>query len=303
MYSSASAVVKMQAQYNGKRNGKRKTAMTPAELGQWLTPAWVPELIYQHFYPNLSHRDVVADPACGDARWLMALPTAIPAFGVDIDPAITVEARRNTTHPIICADFRSCELPMRPTLFIGNPPFRSALIDAFLERCYDAMDYGGRVGFILPAYYLQAASTGVRLSKKWSLTQTMLPKNLFRKLETPINFVQFDKDGRGRMFGFLLYPERDSLDALKKDYRARFYGNGSRANVWLETAYAAMKKCGKGPRYRTAIADVYACIENERPTENPFWRDKLRQIFGEHFVRVERGVFEMPDKFLSEIPA
>lgn len=277
--------------------------MSQAALGQWFTPGWVPQLIYKRFYPNLSHRDVIVDPSCGDARWLMALPPAIPALGVEIDAAVAAIARQNTTHPIICADFIGCDLPVRPTLFIGNPPFRSKTIDSFLDWCYELLDYGGRVGFILPAYYLQTASTVAGLAKKWSLSQHMIPRNLFFHLETPINFVQLDKDGRARLFGFFLYHERASLDDLKKEYRARFYGNKSRANVWLETAYAAVKQCGKGERYRVTLPDVYACIEKERPTENPWWRDKLRQIFREHFVRVKRGVYEMPEKFLAEICA
>lgn len=50
------------------------------------TPVFAAELIVEEFYPGLSEADAVLEPSCGFGAFLRAIPNAVPAIGVEIDP-------------------------------------------------------------------------------------------------------------------------------------------------------------------------------------------------------------------------
>ena len=106
------------------------------DLNQYFTPAWAAELLVQRHFGDLRRGDVVAEPSCGDGRFLMAIPAEVEAFGVEIDPAMATLARSNSCRQVICDDFLHAELPQRPTVVIGNPPYQSELIDG-ANLCID----------------------------------------------------------------------------------------------------------------------------------------------------------------------
>src|SRR3546814_5861768 len=54
-----------------------------------------------------------------------------------------------------------------PTLVLGNPPFKLALIDRFLQKAFDLLPYSGQVGFVLPAYTFQTAARVARYASQW----------------------------------------------------------------------------------------------------------------------------------------
>jgi adenine-specific DNA-methyltransferase len=269
---------------------------TPAELGQYFTPAWACELIVRNYYPNLNKFDVVRDPACGDGRFLAAIPAHVPAFGIEIDPVMAQLARQVSGRDVICADFATygmATMPEQTTLFIGNPPFKYRTIMIFLDVCWRLLQEGGRVGFILPSSFFQTSTTLPKLAH-WSLAQDMLPRDLFDGLRLPLNFVQFTKSQHPVIAGFFLYTERAMLNSLRKYFREMFTGNKSRPNVWKEAVYAALKVRGG----RATLAQLYETIEESPPTDGNQWiREKVRQVAGQHFTRVAPGVFEIPEKF------
>lgn len=43
-------------------------------------------------------------------------------------------------------------MPERPTLIMGNPPFKMKLVDDLLNKSHELLPDEGRVGLILPAY-------------------------------------------------------------------------------------------------------------------------------------------------------
>lgn len=260
-------------------------------LNQFFTPAWAAELLLQRHFPALTDHDVVLDPSCGDGRFLMAVPAHVQAFGVEIDPAAAAEAVTNTGREVVVGDFRLVDLPQRPTAVIGNPPFVADTIDDFLARCYELLEYDGKVGFILPAYYLQTAGPVMRLARRWSIAQEIIPRNLFDGLTKPLLFATFVKSRQTVLSGFFLYAETAALEGLRKEFRALFVGNGAKAGVWRETVYAALRICGG----RATLQQLYQCIENNRPTQNRWWREKVRQVAGQHFVRVRDGEFALED--------
>lgn len=265
------------------------SARNPAR-GQFFTPTWTAELLLRRAFPSLGPDDLVLDPTCGDGRFLMAVPDGVRAIGVETDPDVAAEARLNSGRQVLTGDFLQIEIPDRPTAIIGNPPYRSQLITDILTRCYELLEYERGAAFLLPVYFLQTASTVAQLARRWSISQELVPRNLFVRLEKPLAFVQFRKSRRCVVSGFLLYSEVDAVQSLRREFREMFIGNNSRASVWREVVYAALRVCGG----RATLQQLYACIEDKRPTENRFWREKIRQIAGMHFIRVADGEYALP---------
>lgn len=262
-------------------------------LNQYFTPVWVPEMLIQRHYGRLSARDVLVDPSCGDGRFLMPIPKGVQAYGVEIDPEQAHAAIRNSGRDVITGDFRLVDLPKRPTVVIGNPPFQASLIEDFLARCYEVMEYGGRVGFILPVYIFQTSNTVMRYARKWSIQHELMPRDMFAGLKMPIMFAQFTKEKKTIVSGLFLYAETASLVELKPEFRGMFQGNDSRANVWKDCVHEAMNICGG----RATLQQLYQCIERKRPTGTAFWREKIRQTAGNYFSRIGRAEYCLPEMF------
>ncbi len=265
------------------------------DLNQYFTPSWAAELLVRRHFADLTSKDVVAEPSCGDGRFLMAIPPHVDAFGVEIDPVAAAAAVQNTGREVVVGDFLTAKLPRRPTVVIGNPPFVSDLIDDFLARCYHELDYGGRIGFLLPVYYLQTASKVVDLNRRFSITQELLTRNLFENMTKPIMWCNFIKERRTVLSGFFLYTETDALAGLHQDIRAKVLGNNSTAHCWRDAVELALRALGG----RATLNQLYSAIENNRPTENKWWREKVRQIAGMHFVRVAAGEYALDDQQLN----
>lgn len=252
------------------------------ELSQYFTPTWAAELLFGRFFPDADANDLVLDPSCGDGRMLMAIPGDVPAIGIEIDSLACERARVNTGRQIINSDFTIAELPGKPTLIFGNPPYQADLIDAFLDRAHAIMDEGGRVGFLLPCYIFQTPSRVLRYNERWSLSQTMIPRTLFERLEKPLMFAEFIKDRRRIMSGLFLYSELDAVQRMHKEFRAIFIGNESRASVWGEAVELALLHLGGSG----TLQEIYRIIEGNRPTTNKFWQEKVRQVLQLHFRRI-----------------
>lgn len=262
-----------------------------AALGQFFTPAWACELLLRRAFPNIAPGDVVLDPACGDGRFLMAVPETIEAFGIEIDPAVADEARTNSGRPVVTGDFVLATLPQRPTHIIGNPPYKASTIEGFLARCYELLDYDRQAAFLLPVYFFQTAGTVVRLGRCWSIAQELVPRNLFQGLMKPLCFATFTKARQCSLSGFFLYSEVDAINSLRAEFRAMFIGNRSRPGVWHEAVHVALRICGG----RATLQQLYQCLESRRPTDNPFWREKIRQVAGQHFTRIQAGEYAIEE--------
>lgn len=261
------------------------------KLHQHFTATWAAELLFNRHFSDLTSSDVVCDPSCGDGRFLMAVPADIRAIGVEIDPAVADQARFNSGREVVTGDFRTSQLPADPSAFIGNPPFHYELVMDFLSRCYEYLEFGGRVGFILPAYIFQTASTIMRLNKLWSMNQELIPRNLFQGLEKPLLFAMLEKSRNPTLSGFFLYAETDAISGMEKEFRQMFIGNNSRPNVWRDAVEHALHVCGG----QATLKQIYLVIEGNRPTDNQWWREKVRQVAGMHFHRVQPGEYRIQE--------
>ena len=265
--------------------------MKKPDLHQYFTPAWAAELLVSRFFGDLDAQDVVWEPSCGDGRFLLALPPDVAAFGTELDPHWAAQARTLTGRPVVTGDFRTAELPAQPTAVIGNPPYEADLIDALLARCLDLLEYERRVGLLLPCYYLQTASKVVDLGRRWSLAQVMLPKNLFQDMSKPLMWATFTKARRPFVSGFFLHAEVAALAGMHPEFRAHFLGNQSTPTCWRDAVQMALE-LHEG---RATLQQLYAAIEGNRPSENQWWREKVRQVAGQHFVRVQPGEYALPE--------
>lgn len=265
--------------------------MHKPELGQFFTPAWAAELLVARHFNDLGPGSVVWEPACGDGRFLLALPAEVEAFGTEIDPHWAAEACRLTGRDVVVGDFRTADLPAKPTAVIGNPPYEAELIDGLLARCMDLLEYEQRVGLLLPVYYLQTASKVVDLSRRWSIAQELLPRNLFEGMTKPVMWATFVKARRTVLSGFFLYAETAALAGMHPDVRKMFIGNQSKPTCWRDAVAMALDACGG----QATLQQIYNVIEGNRPSENKWWREKVRQIAGQHFKRVQVGEYALPE--------
>jgi len=247
------------------------------------------ERIVERYFPDLDDSDVVLDPTAGRGHFLAAVPAHIPAFGVELDPEEAALGRRLSGREIIVGDVRDVEITLQPTLILGNPPFKTTMLDVVLERAHGWLPEGGRVGLILPAFMFQTAGRVVRYASRWSMRQEMIPRNVYQRLRHHLCFALFSKDRRRTMVGFAFYRETDAIDRLGPAYREllRTAGNGG---VWRRVVTEALARLGG----EAPLQVLYHEIEGRRPTKNPFWRDKIRQVAQEHCVRVGRGRYALP---------
>lgn len=259
------------------------------KLHQHFTPTWAAELLVRRFFPDLNAKDTVVEPACGDGRFLLAIPSHVDAFGVEIDPSVAELARMNSGRDIITGDFCQVDLPRRPTAVIGNPPFDLDLFDAMLSRCHDLLEYGGRCGFLLPVYTFQTASRVVNYNRRWSLSQELLPRNLFEGLSAPIMWATFSKDRQTAVSGLFLHAELDALTSMHPELRKLMVGNASTATCWRDVVHRALEALGG----HGSLQEIYRVVESNRPSKTQWWREKVRQIAARHFTRLDAGVYAL----------
>lgn len=260
-----------------------------AELGQFFTPEWVALALVERYYPELGMLDRVAEPSCGEGAFLRALPDHVPAFGVEIDPDLAAAARRSSGRMVVVGDFATAELPFAPTLVLGNPPFQLRTIERFLARAWDVLPAEGQVGFILPAFALQTASTVDRLAARWHMQQDMLPRNVFPRLIAPLCFARLTKGPRRGLVGFALYHEAAAIARLQDRYRL-LLAQGERS-VWVAVTRAALETLGGA----ATLPEIYREVQGHRPTTNRYWQEKVRQVLQRIAYRVGPGRWAIRD--------
>lgn len=251
-------------------------------LGQFPTPAWAADALVRTHLPDLGADDVVLEPTCGEGRFLAAIPAHVKAFGVEIDPVLAARARVLTGRQVITGDFLRIDVPARPTVVVGNPPFQTKLIEQILEKVHDLLVTDGRVGLVLPAFFFQTARRVVRYSEQWSLRQNCLPRNLYPGLKHPLVFAEFVKDQRRVLFGFTLFHELAYLQALPASVHEAVDAG---PRTWPAVVRATIGEYGG----EASLAQIYEYVAQCRPTSNPAWREQVRKVCQRHARRTGRG--------------
>lgn len=257
--------------------------------GCYQTPSWACEELIARYYGDLTSSDTVVEPSCGEGHFLDAIPHDIPAIGIELDPIRAAIARKRTGREIIVGDVLDVALNFTPTLILGNPPFRSALIDGLLDRVYAWLPDGGRCGLLLPAFILSKQKRVVRESDRWSIEAELVPRDLFPGPRLPIVFARFTKERRRTLVGFALFAEAAMIQGLPP--RIRHMLTHGRSPAWRTVVFDAIRDCGG----EASLEALYRAIEGRRPTANPHWKAKVRQVVHCYAVRVGPSVYRLPD--------
>jgi len=259
-------------------------------LSQFFTPQWACEAILERHFPELSSGHFsVLEPACGPGRFLMALPRHVDAVGVEIDPHLAERARQLTGRTVITGDFLTVPINRTFTHAVGNPPFEADTVHRILERTYELLEDGGKCGMLLPAYILQTSTKVLSLAERWSISQELVPRNIFPRLSLPLVFAMFRKERARTLVGFFLYREAADVAALPRAVRAGLQEEPT-GSVWRRAVRSAF--AGLGARKAT-LDSLYAAVE--RPSANRFWREKVRQTLQHYpeFRREAAGVWAL----------
>lgn len=257
------------------------------ELGQYMTPAWAARELWAAHFSDMDAGDIGLEPTCGDGRMLQAIPEYITAYGCEIDPVMAEQARARTGRTVITGDVLTVDLPPQFSFVFGNPPFSAGFLDGLLDRIHGGMDDGCRCGLILPAYFMQSPSRVVRWNRVWTIYPELLPRTLFPRSRLPLIFTLFTKDPIPVMKGMRLYVEAESIETMRKTFRDSL-SKGS--GLWKPIVIRAMQKLGG----KAHLADIYDIVGRSRPTENEWWKEKIRQTLQRGpFKPCGGGVWEM----------
>lgn len=270
--------------------------MKEKQLSQFFTPAWAAEILFNEHFSHLGPDDLVWEPSCGSGACLSAIPKNIPAIGSDIDSELVNLAAENTGRKTYPGDFRSIifdELN-KVTAVFGNPPFQLKFFEEFMARCENILKIGNKAGFILPAYFFQTSATVMRFSKKWAISQEIIPRDLFQGaglLSKPLVFASFIRDNSPCLVGFRLHAELCDINALGSEIKEivtrRIKRNGS---VWKEVVMTIVRDLGG----KATLDQVYSKMEGKRPTANPFWKEQARKVLQQSpFIRVSESTYQL----------
>ena len=107
-------------------------------------------------------------------------------------------------------------------------------------------------------------------------------------LSKPICFARFTRDQERFLVGLALYQEDLAVSRLHREIRECMASAG-KGSVWLRL----VTKCLELLDGEATLDQVYNLVEGNRPTDNPFWREKVRQVLGQNFTRVDRGIYSL----------
>lgn len=262
------------------------------QFGQYFSPAFCCDLILTQFFPELDESSLVCDPTCGEGAFLNALPDGVNGFGVEIDPIVAQRAREFTGRTIHTADILDYSPDAPITAMVGNPPFSTNLLTGMLERATTYMVDRGKVGFILSTHMLQASNTVCKWARDWSIETHMIPRDLYPGLSKPLCFTVFTKEAQRQWVGMALYTETRDVNALNSAMKSLFRKQG-KGSVWVRIIDSALDHFGG----KASLQEIYDFVEYRRPTENKFWKEKIRQIARQKFDNVARGVYAKKSNF------
>lgn len=249
------------------------------ELDQWFTPFWAAEMLAEDVLRSLGRVGVV-EPSCGSGSFLSAIPSDMPAYGVEIDPDMAAVAATNTGRRIVVGDFRTVELPeWEIGAIIGNPPFGAEDIDGFLSRSHAILPDEGVAAFILPAHAFSTTTRVRRWNERYAIEVKTIPRSLFGRISMPLVWAKFVKTRQRTLVGLLLFAEQTDVESMPREVRRRLGGPGT----WHEAVTLALQSL----QGEATLQQIYRAVEPRRPSGNQWWKEKVRQTLRAYFTRVD----------------
>jgi site-specific DNA-methyltransferase (adenine-specific) len=255
-------------------------------LDQFFTPEWAAERLIERYFSDLGSHSRVIDAGCGRGSFLKAIPSVVPAIGIEIDPALAAFARDNTSRDVFVGDFQTLELPFTPSDVLGNPPFSRTVVEGFLARAAKELPEGGRVGFILPSYLFSFSSTVCRWQQLFSIRQEALPRDLFPRIRETLAFFMFRNEQVRRLWGFALFNEAAAVGMLPKTVRLVLKHGRMGERTWPAVVDQAMRDLGD----EATLANLYEAIGPRKPRSIEFWQATVRRVVQEGpYEQLARG--------------
>ena len=96
----------------------QRTPRERKQRGQWVTPWSLVHAVVERAVKGLGERPLVVDPACGDARFLVAVARARPdarLVGIDADPLAIEAARATLQRAGVEAELRCADALTQPS--------------------------------------------------------------------------------------------------------------------------------------------------------------------------------------------
>lgn len=259
---------------------------TKADLDQWFTPCWAAEELAADVLNGMG--DVaVLEPSCGAGHFLSVIPSANEAYGVDVDPLMAAHAARLTGREVIVGDFAHVDLPsVEFGVVLGNPPFASATVDAFVRRCHDILPDEGRAAFVLPAHLFSTTARVSPWSAMFSMDVKLIPRSLFPRISLSLVWARFTKTRNRTISGLMLFRRQQDVESMSRETRTRLHAPGT----WREAVHHALEALDG----EATLKEIYLALEPRRPSGNRWWRDKCRQVLGLYFERVDETRWRLP---------
>lgn len=264
------------------------------ELNQYFTPVWVAEILFERHFSHLSSSDLLWEPSCGKGAILSSIPRHIPCIASEIDPHIAEHARIHTKRDVITGDFLNISLPDGISAVFTNPPWTLKLFIQLLDRCKSILKIDQKAGFILPAYFFQTSNTVMDYSDKWKISHEILPRDIFTGqgvLSKPIVFASFVRDHKRHLIGFNLFEEVAQMSGLNKEISDTLRNAilPSRG-IWRKAIEEVLVAQGGSADLQT----IYKCFSSKRPSDNSFWKEKIRQTLSRSFIKTGNATYSLP---------
>ena len=257
-----------------------------ASLSQYLTPGWAAAELTDRALLGLGPVRVL-EPSCGAGSFLAAIPATCPAIGVEIDPALAQLARNCSGRHVITSDFQHADLEgFQPDVILGNPPFTTEFFDILLERAFDLLPQEGRVSMIIPTHFLQTPSRVDRWNERFAIETQLLPRTLFPGLSKTITWTNFIKSNRRTLVGLLLFRETSDIEKFRNEARA----NTTAPTPWKTVVSDALGSLGGEGDLRSIYDRISPC----KRIDHTWWREKVRQTLGRHFISKGQGRWQIP---------
>ena len=118
----------------------------------------------------------------------------------EIDNTINILNKYISRDKVIFGDFLEQSIQTKYKTIIGNPPYANNLHIHFIYRCYDLLEIGGELVFIVPTNFLTDTPTSSLLDsmiRNGSFTHIYHPNNtdLFEGASVDVVVFRYCKDG------------------------------------------------------------------------------------------------------------
>jgi hypothetical protein len=250
------------------------------------TPVWFAEALVARYFADLTANDLVLEPFAGSGELLQAIPTHVPAIGIELDAARAAQARARTGRPVHCGSALEVPLPPGLTAILTNPPFQLSVVERFLSRVHPVLPADGRVGMIAPVAFFQTSRTVVRWAEQFGITVTLIPRDLFPRLSLPVCFALLEKCARRVMVGLAFY--RDVAAVRDLSPATQYTLTTAPGAAWRVVVTDALIALGG----RGTLDAIYAQVAGRRAVTR-FWKEKVRQQLQAHHHRVQKGEWEL----------